>query len=188
LLRLIGKHDRIRTAPLFHPTTTEYGGERAQMEALLDAIFAIRRPTLLLWPNIDAGSDHIGKAIRTYRDQRRPDWLRTLTNFTPENYLKVLANTACAVGEFEQVRPRRRLLRYADRAGLGNRQEGGEHDVHVTPVAPVASDIEAAIRKELEHGRYFDEHAVRRRSRGESDRGKRGRSGAVCAEATQLHL
>src|SRR5687768_1617881 len=49
---------------LFHPTTTEYGGERAQMEHVLRALEAVRIPTLLLWPNVDAGSDHISKAVR----------------------------------------------------------------------------------------------------------------------------
>jgi UDP-hydrolysing UDP-N-acetyl-D-glucosamine 2-epimerase len=138
---------------LFHPTTTEFGGERAQMESLLDAIYAIRRPTLLLWPNIDAGSDHIGKAIRTYRDTRKPDWLRTLTNLSPENYLKVLANAACAIGNSSS------FVRDAGYFGtpvvlVGNRQEGREHDEHVTPVAPAAGEVERAIRRQLEHGRY----------------------------------
>ncbi len=138
---------------LFHPTTTEYGGESGQMEALLEAIFAIRRPTLLLWPNIDAGSDHIGKVIRKYREQRKPDWLRTLTNFTPENYLRVLANTACAIGNSSS------FVRDAGYFGtpivlVGNRQQGREHDVHVKPVQPIASEIEATIRAQLEHGRY----------------------------------
>src|SRR5262245_20616178 len=41
---------------LFHPTTTEYGGEQSQMETLLSALDAVRMPSLLLWPNIDAGS------------------------------------------------------------------------------------------------------------------------------------
>jgi UDP-N-acetylglucosamine 2-epimerase len=138
---------------LFHPTTTEFGGERGQMEALLDAVFAIRRPTLLMWPNIDAGSDHIGKAIRHYREQRKPDWLRTITNFSPEHYLKVLANTACAIGNSSS------FVRDAGYFGtpvvlVGNRQEGREHDEHVKPVAPVAASVEATIRQQLEHGRY----------------------------------
>src|SRR5690606_19833467 len=42
---------------VFHPTTTEYGGEREQMERLLRALESVGVQTLLLWPNIDAGSD-----------------------------------------------------------------------------------------------------------------------------------
>src|SRR5688572_7223772 len=47
---------------VFHPTTTEYGGERQQMEELLTALHQLKTQTVLLWPNIDAGSDHISKA------------------------------------------------------------------------------------------------------------------------------
>jgi UDP-hydrolysing UDP-N-acetyl-D-glucosamine 2-epimerase len=138
---------------LFHPTTTKYGGESAQMSALLAALARMQMQTLLLWPNIDAGSDHISKAIRTYRTQAPTGWMRTLTNLTPENYLKVLANTACAVGNSSS------FVRDAGYFGTpivlaGNRQNGRETDVHVTRV-PVDTDaIEAAIRKQMAHGRY----------------------------------
>src|SRR5690348_7433460 len=74
---------------IFHPTTTEYGGEQAQMRELLNALDLVKLPTVLLWPNIDAGSDQISKAIRIFRDQKGPDWLRTITNLRPDHYLKV---------------------------------------------------------------------------------------------------
>jgi UDP-hydrolysing UDP-N-acetyl-D-glucosamine 2-epimerase len=83
---------------VFHPTTTEFGGERRQMDELLRGLNIIKMPTLLLWPNIDAGSGHVTKAIRQFRDQFKPDWLRTLINLPPEKYLRVLANAACAIG------------------------------------------------------------------------------------------
>jgi UDP-hydrolysing UDP-N-acetyl-D-glucosamine 2-epimerase len=138
---------------LFHPTTTEFGGERQQMEAVLEALHRLNTQTVLLWPNIDAGSDHISKAIRTFKDRHNPPWLRTLTNLSPEKYLKVLANTACAVGNSSS------FVRDAGYFGtpvvlVGNRQEGREHDVHVKPTLPVADEIEAAARRHLAHGRY----------------------------------
>jgi UDP-N-acetylglucosamine 2-epimerase len=138
---------------LFHPTTTEYGGERAQMEELLEALDRIAKPAILLWPNIDAGSDHISKAIRVFRDQRRAPWLRTMTNLSPESYLKVLGNAACAVGNSSS------FVRDAGYFGtpvvlVGGRQEGRETDVHVTPCSPQADVIEHAIRHQLAHGRY----------------------------------
>ncbi len=138
---------------LFHPTTTEFGGERQQMESLLAALGEIRQQTLLLWPNIDAGSDHISKAIRMFREHAKPDWLRAITNLSPENYLKVLANAACAIGNSSS------FVRDAGYFGtpvvlVGNRQAGREHDVHVTQVDPTAAKIQAAIQQQLAHGRY----------------------------------
>ncbi len=138
---------------VFHPTTTEYGGERQQMETLLAALDELRVQTLLLWPNIDAGSDHISKVIRTFRSTHDSEWIRTLTNLTPENYLKVLANAACAVGNSSS------FVRDAGYFGtpvvlVGNRQSGRETDEHAMRI-PVEKDaILAAVKKQLTHGRY----------------------------------
>lgn len=138
---------------LFHPTTTEYGGERTQMESLLEALDRLDRQTILLWPNIDAGADHISKAIRVFRVNRQPHWLRALTNLSPENYLKVLANAACAIGNSSS------FVRDAGYFGtpvalVGNRQEGRETDLHVTRVEPLADQIYEAAVAQLNHGRY----------------------------------
>lgn len=138
---------------LFHPTTTEYGDERQQMEALLAALHELQMQTVLLWPNIDAGADHISKAIRSYRLNRQPAWLRTLTNLTPDDYLKVLANAACAIGNSSS------FVRDASYFGtpvvlVGNRQEGRETDAHVLHSVPHADAVLAAARQQLAHGRY----------------------------------
>jgi len=138
---------------LFHPTTTEFGGERPQVEALLAALNDVRQQTLILWPNIDAGSDHVSKAIRMFRERARPAWLRTLINLPPEEYLKVLANTACAVGNSSS------FVRDAGYFGtpvvlVGNRQEGRETDEHVVRACPCHEDVVNAIRSQLTHGRY----------------------------------
>ena len=138
---------------IFHPTTTEYGGERVQMEQLLMGLHALNQPTVLMWPNIDAGSSHVSKVIRQFREQYKPTWLRTLINLPPEDYLKVLANTSCAIGNSSS------FVRDASYFGtpvvlVGNRQEGRETDEHVVHVQPIAEQVAAATRQQLRHGRY----------------------------------
>jgi len=138
---------------VFHPTTTEYGGERRQMEVLLSAIQSVGMQTLLLWPNIDAGSDHISKVIRVQRTRGQINCLRTLTNLTPENYLRVLSNTACAVGNSSS------FVRDAGYFGtpvvlVGNRQNGRETDEHAVRVPVEMDAIVSAINQRLSHGRY----------------------------------
>jgi len=138
---------------VFHPTTTEYGSEYQQVEALLTALHVVQCPTILLWPNIDAGSDHVSKAIRLLRDRLQPTWLRTLTNLEPEQYLKVLARTACAVGNSSS------FVRDASFFGtpvvlVGRCQDGRERDAHVTPVPPETDAIVNGIRAQLAHGHY----------------------------------
>jgi UDP-hydrolysing UDP-N-acetyl-D-glucosamine 2-epimerase len=138
---------------LFHPTTTEYGNEREQMQSVLEALDELSMQTVLLWPNIDAGSDHISKTIRVFRDKTDRPWLRTMTNIPPEDYLRVLANTACAIGNSSS------FVRDASFFGtpivlVGNRQLGRESDVHVTNVLPRSSEIVRVLQSQLEHGRY----------------------------------
>jgi UDP-hydrolysing UDP-N-acetyl-D-glucosamine 2-epimerase len=138
---------------IFHPTTTEYGNEHRQMAELLKGLDILNTQTVLLWPNIDAGADHISKAIRVFRDQKERAWLRALTNLSPENYLKVLSNAACAIGNSSS------FVRDAGYFGtpvvlVGARQEGREIGEHVMPVELAAANIGAAVRVQLAHGRY----------------------------------
>jgi UDP-hydrolysing UDP-N-acetyl-D-glucosamine 2-epimerase len=138
---------------VFHPTTTSYGGERQQVEEILDALAQLEIQTILLWPNIDAGADHISKAIRMFRDRVAPSWMRTITNLSPEHYLELLARVSCAVGNSSS------FVRDAGYFGtpvvlVGDRQDGRETDEHVVPVVPVSAQILGAMRKQLAHGRY----------------------------------
>ena len=138
---------------VFHPVTTEFGGESRQMEELMVAIDHVNVPTVLLWPNIDAGADHISKTIRAYRVLKKDLPLRTITNLTPESYLKVLAACSCAIGNSSS------FVRDAGFLGtpvvlVGNRQECRERDVHVTQVAPDQASISSAIRAQLAHGKF----------------------------------
>jgi UDP-hydrolysing UDP-N-acetyl-D-glucosamine 2-epimerase len=152
---------------VFHPTTTQFGDEREQMEELLNALDTLKTQTLLLWPNIDAGADHISKAIRVFRDVRKPEWLRVVTNLSPEIYLKVLANAACAVGNSSS------FVRDASYFGTpvvlaGGRQEGREAEDSVVAVEVMAADVAAAVAEQLIRGRrapstlYGDGHVAGR--------------------------
>jgi UDP-hydrolysing UDP-N-acetyl-D-glucosamine 2-epimerase len=138
---------------IFHPTTTEFGNEGTQMDELFEALDGLQTQTILLWPNIDAGADHISKTIRVFRDRAKPTWLRTITNLTPENYLKVLSNASCAIGNSSS------FVRDASYFGtpvvlVGNRQDGRETDVHVSRVNPFKDEILQATRAQLAHGHY----------------------------------
>ncbi|MEZ5365631.1 MAG: UDP-N-acetylglucosamine 2-epimerase [Bryobacterales bacterium] len=138
---------------VFHPVTTGYGSERTQMQELLEALDVLRMPTMLLWPNVDAGSDAISKTIRVFRTETQPDWLRMLTNLTPEDYLRVLRQAACAIGNSSS------FVRDASYFGtptvlVGDRQQGREFAANLLDCPPERSRILAAARRQLAHGRY----------------------------------
>jgi UDP-hydrolysing UDP-N-acetyl-D-glucosamine 2-epimerase len=138
---------------IVHPITTEFGMERDETERLIQAMAKLNHQTVWLWPNIDAGSDHVSSAIRTYREKHDANWLRLVKNYPPDVYLKVLANAACVVGNSSS------FIRDSSFFGtpvvlVGDRQDGREVAENVVFVDYQADSIARAIRKQLDHGRY----------------------------------
>jgi UDP-hydrolysing UDP-N-acetyl-D-glucosamine 2-epimerase len=138
---------------VFHPVTTEYGIENDETQQMLKALAILSMPTVWLWPNIDAGSDHVSKTIRSFREEGNTDWLRLIKNFSPEDYLKVLANAACAIGNSSS------FVRDASFFGtpvvlVGDRQQGREIAQNVLPVVLETDAIVEATKTQLLHGHY----------------------------------
>ncbi len=49
-----------------HPVTNEYQDSRKHIEATLQAVYELNKPTLWFWPNVDAGADGTSTGIRAY--------------------------------------------------------------------------------------------------------------------------
>ena len=81
-----------------HPVTTEYSQSRFQIEETLAALNDLKMPTVMLWPNIDAGSDDISKGIRTFREQHNPSWLHVFINLPTTVYIHLMNKTTCLLG------------------------------------------------------------------------------------------
>ena len=138
---------------VFHPTTTAYGTEAGEMQRLLDALDEVGRPTVLLWPNIDAGADHISKTIRVHRDSHTGPWMRTLINLPPDDYIRVLSTAACAVGNSSS------FVRDASFHGtpvvlVGDRQKGRELAENALQVPADTAAIAGGVLRQLRHGAY----------------------------------
>jgi UDP-hydrolysing UDP-N-acetyl-D-glucosamine 2-epimerase len=139
---------------IFHPVTTEFGDEGRQVRELIAALDQLRHPTVWLWPNIDAGADHISKALRLHREHRHADvWLRLVKNFDPATFQKVLKKAVCAVGNSSS------FVRDTTFTGtpvvlVGDRQEGRETAENAVTVPAEAEAVFAAVRRQLAHGRY----------------------------------
>lgn len=138
---------------LFHPVTTEYGTAEEQMEAILYSLYEMGKQVLLLWPNIDAGSDGVAQAIRRFREFNPDAPLHAYKNFEPEVYIPLLANAEVLVGNSSS------FIRDASFVGtpvvlVGNRQDGRERCEAVRRVKPIKDDIALAIKEQIAHGKY----------------------------------
>jgi len=138
---------------LFHPVTTEYHDAERQMEELLAAVRKSGLQTILVWPNIDAGADRVSKAIRRFREHHPGAPLHAYKNFEPEDFITLLHNAACAVGNSSS------FVRDAAFIGtpvvlVGSRQDGRERSQAVIRVESDSRSILDAIRRQVQHGRY----------------------------------
>ncbi len=139
---------------IFHPVTTEYGQELKAADEIIGGLQDLNHPTIWLWPNIDAGSDHISKCLRTYRELTPGnEWLHLIKNLPPELFQKALKKATCAVGNSSS------FIRDSSFSGtpvvlVGDRQEGRDVAENVTFVACDKEKIKNAVEQQLAHGRY----------------------------------
>ena len=65
---------------------------------VVQTLLAIGMQSVLLWPNIDAGSDRVAKAIRRFREFHHDFPLHAYKNLPPPVYIPLLNHAACCVG------------------------------------------------------------------------------------------
>ena len=139
---------------LQHPVTNEYLDARSQILETLRAVRLSGYQTIWLWPNVDSGSDAIAKALREFREKNLKDSkIRFFRNFSAEDYVNILRNSACVVGNSSSG------IREANYLGtpsisIGSRQMGREHGSNAVFVDPNFKDIEDAIGQQISHGAY----------------------------------
>jgi len=136
-----------------HPVTTEYRESLRQINQTIAAVHKTQLQAVWLWPNVDAGSDAISKGLRMYREDQTPKNVHFYRNFAVEDFLRILANSACAVGNSSSFIREGSLLGVPS-VNIGTRQEGRERGKNVIDVDYDRDDIYAAIMLQLLNGEY----------------------------------
>jgi len=138
---------------MYHPVTTKFGNEVEEIEELLKSLDSLKHPTIWLWPNIDAGSDHLSGVLRRYREHNNNDWLRLEKNFEPKIFQKLLKKCICAIGNSSS------FVRDSTFSGtpvvlVGDRQNGREYGENLLKVKAAEKDIVHAIKHQLNTKKY----------------------------------
>ncbi len=137
-----------------HPVTTSYGQGFEQVSQTLQALKSIPNiQKVIMWPNVDAGSDDVSKGIRHFREFNMQEPIYYYKNFSPEDYARVLSNAACCVGNSSS------FIREAAYLGVpsvivGDRQQGREHGKNVVFARHEHAHIAEQVRAQIAHGRY----------------------------------
>ena len=140
-----------------HPVTTEYGHGKEQIWETLEALDELRMPTMMLWPNVDAGSEDIASGMRTFREKRKPEYIRFYKNFPIETYVRLMLSCACVVGN-SSAPIREGAFLGVPAVNIGTRQMGRDRGPNVIDADYNRAQIVAAIRQQLAHGRYPSDH------------------------------
>ncbi len=135
-----------------HPVTTEYEHARKHVTETLYAIRDLGLPTLWFWPNVDAGSDGISEGIRAFRENEPVPNIHFFKNMTPEDFLRVIYNSKCIVGN-SSVGIRECSFLGVPSVNIGTRQAGRERGYNVTDVDYDRYAIIDAIRNYLDNSR-----------------------------------
>ncbi len=171
-----------------HPVTTEYGQGKDQ---IWETLHGARRA---------ADADHHAVAQRGRRAPRTsrpacgrsarsigPEYIRFYKNFPIETYVRLMLLCACAVGN-SSAPIREGAFLGVPAVNIGTRQTGRDRGPNVVDVPYARAAIVDGIRRQLAHGRYPADRALRRRP------GRRPRiadvlaaRAAVGAEAAVVH-
>jgi UDP-hydrolysing UDP-N-acetyl-D-glucosamine 2-epimerase len=158
-----------------HPVTTEYGQGEAQVNETLAALQELRMPTIMLWPNADAGSEDTARGMRKFRERHRPEYIRFYKNFPIETWVRLMLASACVVGN-SSAPIREGAYIGVPAVNIGTRQRGRDRGSNVVDVGYDRAEIVAAVGAQIAHGRYASDHLY-----GDGRAG--GRIASVLAEA-----
>jgi UDP-N-acetylglucosamine 2-epimerase len=137
-------------------------------------------PAVVLWPNADAGSEHIARGIRKFREHEDDSRLHFFKNLPTDDYIKLMKRTAVLVGNSSSA-IREGSFIGTPAVNIGSRQEGRDRGANVVDVEYDRGQVADAIRAQVGHGPYEHEPIY-----GSGDAGRR--IAAILAEQREIPI
>ncbi len=137
---------------MHHPVTTDEEN-RKHTDILLHAVQKTGLQVIWFWPNVDAGTDDVAKAIRVFRETENPKKMRFLKYVQPDVFTAILKRSACLIGNSSAG------IKEAGYLGVpvvnvGLRQQGRMRGPSVIDTDYDPTHIGEAIQKQVKHGQY----------------------------------
>lgn len=152
---------------LQHPVTTDIKNSIKIYELMLDALISFNKKTLVLYPNIDAGSKEMVRVMRRKGIEQHPNF-RAVKHVPFDQFIQLVAHAGCMIGNSSCG------VREAGAFGtpvinLGTRQTGRETGENVLHVRDADTHNKIYHALELQFGKrypcskiYGDGNAVQR--------------------------
>lgn len=135
-----------------HPVTTEYQDSRKHIEATLEAIHQLNKPTLWFWPNVDAGADGTSTGIRAFREQNQLPNVHFFKNMEGTDFLQLLQHSNCLIGN-SSVGIRECAYLGVPVVNIGSRQNRRDRGGNSIDVDYCKDKIECAILDSVQRGK-----------------------------------
>lgn len=139
-----------------HPVTDEFQHSKENVLKTLKVVDALNIPTFWFWPNVDSGSDGTSNGIRTYRELNDPKNIFFFKNMDPEDFLILLKNSKCLVGN-SSVGIRECGMLGVPVVNIGSRQNKRQRAKNVTDCDYIEEDITDAIKAQIDRGHFESE-------------------------------
>lgn len=139
-----------------HAVTTEFEEAERQITETLSAVGTFQMPTIVLWPNADAGSENLSRGIRKFRETRAPGQWHFFKNIPTETYIRLMAKTRCIIGNSSSA-IREGAYMGVPAVNVGTRQQGRQRGLNVLDADYNRDLIARGIQKQIQHGPYASE-------------------------------
>lgn len=117
-----------------HSETENYDASFKRTQMLLKKLSELNKQIVIFWPNPDAGTDAISKAIRIFKESNLSANIIYLKNLESRFFLKLLDNAICLVGN-SSVGIRECSFMGVPVLNIGERQRGRDRASNVIDVA-----------------------------------------------------
>lgn len=138
-----------------HVISTEVDAAYFQMKQTLEAVKGLGVKTVLSYPNSDAGSHEIIRAIQEYKDL---PFLYVAKNIPRAEFVTLMKNASCMLGNSSAGILEAPLLKLPV-VNVGNRQKGRLHAENVQFVPHQVEAISAAVKRAMFDKEYRDQVA-----------------------------
>lgn len=137
-----------------HPVTTETDN-RKHTEQTIAAVEKLGMQALWFWPNHDAGTDEVSKALRSWREGHHPEAfpVHFVTDVLPEDFTVLLAGAACLVGNSSSGIKEASFLGVPV-VNIGTRQANRTRGPNVMDAPYDTEAIHTAITAQVAHGPF----------------------------------
>lgn len=143
-----------------HPVTTEYSSAFSQMKITLEALYATGIQTIMVYPNVDAGSVDMMQALVDF-ERNHPDHdkviIKKFKNIYFNDYIQLLAHASFIIGNSSSG-IRESCFFGVPSINIGTRQSSRERGKNIIDVPHDKKKIKEAINKCIKIGKFSKEN------------------------------